>query len=95
VAIARALINDPVVLLADEPTGSLDSATGRDVMNLLLELRTRLGMTLLVATHDMDVAVRCDRMLTLRDGSIVSDTVVDNTCSAEVLSRIGRLHGDA
>jgi putative ABC transport system ATP-binding protein len=71
VAIARALVNDPVVLLADEPTGNLDSKTGADLMELLLELRTQRGTTVVVATHDDAIANRCDRIVHLRDGSVV------------------------
>jgi putative ABC transport system ATP-binding protein len=70
VAIARALINNPGLLLADEPTGNLDSATGAEVMTLLLELRESRGMTVLVATHDHSVAARCDRVVEIADGSV-------------------------
>ncbi|HBX83031.1 MAG TPA: ABC transporter, partial [Propionibacteriaceae bacterium] len=62
VAIARALINHPTLVLADEPTGALDSVTGAEVMELLGELRIALGMTLIVATHDYAIASRCDRI---------------------------------
>ncbi len=71
VAIARALINHPRLLLADEPTGNLDSATGADIMQLLLSLRGDHGMTLIVATHDPAVAAACDRTIRLRDGRVV------------------------
>jgi putative ABC transport system ATP-binding protein len=71
VAIARALINEPGLLLADEPTGNLDSATGADIVDLILELRRTRGMTVIVATHDPVVASRCDRVVRLRDGRIV------------------------
>ncbi|MFO7767371.1 MAG: ABC transporter ATP-binding protein [bacterium] len=71
VAIARALGPDPAVLLADEPTGNLDSATGEEVLELLLEaVRTR-GHTLVVVTHDPQVASHADRLLTMRDGLLV------------------------
>ncbi len=70
VAIARALANGPRVLLADEPTGSLDSATGLQVVQLLQELRDQHGMTILLVTNDDDVAARADRTLRLRDGVI-------------------------
>jgi putative ABC transport system ATP-binding protein len=69
VAIARALINEPAVILADEPTGNLDSSTGEAIVELLLGL----GTTLLLATHDLALAACCDRMLRLRDGRIVED----------------------
>ena len=74
VAIARALMNDPVVLLADEPTGNLDSATGKVVLELLDELN-RDGKTIVMVTHDADVAARCRRIVELRDGRILSDHV--------------------
>ena len=70
VAIARALANDPRLLLADEPTGALDSATGAQVLNLLEDLNERHGTTLLVVTNDEEVARRSDRTLHMRDGVI-------------------------
>jgi putative ABC transport system ATP-binding protein len=72
VAIARALINQPRLLLADEPTGNLDSNTGQAILELLLELRHRHGMTILIATHDRDVARRCDEAIHLRDGRLAN-----------------------
>lgn len=74
VAIARALINRPPLLLADEPTGNLDSVTGGEVLALLLGLRDEHGMTILTATHDPSVAERCDRVIRLKDGRVLSDT---------------------
>jgi putative ABC transport system ATP-binding protein len=71
VAIARALLNDPGLVLADEPTGNLDSATGAAIVDLLLRLREERGMTILVATHDRSVAERCDRIVRLEDGRTV------------------------
>lgn len=68
VAIARALIVDPPLLLADEPTGNLDSATGETIIDLLIELHARTGATLLVATHDPAVDARCNVHLAIRDG---------------------------
>jgi putative ABC transport system ATP-binding protein len=73
VAVARALANRPLILLGDEPTGSLDSHTGAEVIDLLLELRRERGLTVVVVTHDPAVAARMDRILELRDGRIVSD----------------------
>jgi putative ABC transport system ATP-binding protein len=68
VVIARALVNDPKVIFADEPTGNLDSATGRLVEDILFSLNKVHGITLVVVTHDADLATRCDRQLFLRDG---------------------------
>ena len=76
VAIARALATKPSLILADEPTGNLDQATGASVMDLLFTLKARTGATLLLITHDSDLAKRCDRIVSLADGRIVagSDT---------------------
>lgn len=71
VAIARALINDPKVIFADEPTGNLDSATGRKVEDLLFSLNKEKGITVIFITHDIDLAKRCDRQIILKDGRIV------------------------
>jgi putative ABC transport system ATP-binding protein len=71
VAIARALANDPPLLLADEPTGALDSETGSQIIELLLALRDQRGMTILLVTNDGDVAETADRMLRLRDGRVL------------------------
>ncbi|MEU8043011.1 ABC transporter ATP-binding protein [Micromonospora echinofusca] len=73
VAIARALMGSPGLLLADEPTGNLDSATGGQILDLLLDLRDRHGMTILLATHERAVAARCDRLVRLGDGRVVED----------------------
>ena len=68
VAIARALANDPPIVLADEPTGNLDSTTGRHIMDLLLNVRRTRGSTLILVTHDADLASLADEKLVLRDG---------------------------
>lgn len=73
VAIATALANQPKLLLADEPTGALDRATATAVMELLMDLRERYGLTVLMVTHDMGVAKYADRILTLRDGALGQD----------------------
>jgi ABC-type lipoprotein export system ATPase subunit len=73
VAIARALAIYPPVLLADEPTGNLDSATGADILTLIQDLHERLHATVLIVTHDPQVAGSCLRTITLRDGHIVLD----------------------
>ena len=73
VAIARAIVSGPAILFADEPTGNLDEATGATVLDLLFDRRARTGATLLMITHDRALAERCDRVLEMRDGRIVSD----------------------
>ncbi len=71
VAIARAMANDPAILLADEPTGALDSATGRLVMDLFHELHTQQGKTIVLITHSKELAEECERIITIRDGYII------------------------
>ena len=73
VAVARAMARRPALLLADEPTGNLDSATGKQIIELLVGLNRRLGSTLVLVTHDAALAAHADRVVTLRDGRIVSD----------------------
>jgi putative ABC transport system ATP-binding protein len=73
VAMARALAPRPAILLADEPTGNLDLATGASVMDLLFDLRERMGATLLLITHDRALTRRCDRTVSLADGRIVRE----------------------
>jgi putative ABC transport system ATP-binding protein len=73
VAIARSLIGAPRLLLADEPTGNLDSANGSQILDLLLDLREERGMTVLLATHEQQIAARCDRLIRLADGKLVED----------------------
>lgn len=72
VAIARAMANDPALILADEPTGALDSATSRTVMDLFHELHENHGKTIVLITHNSDLAQECDRVLTLLDGRIIA-----------------------
>jgi putative ABC transport system ATP-binding protein len=72
-AIARALTTNPPVLLADEPTGSLDSETGARVLALLEELQRRLAMTMVIVTHDPAISTRCERVLQLRDGRLSAE----------------------
>ena len=68
VAIARALVNNPAVLYADEPSGNLDSATKQEIHKLFFDMRERHGQTIVIVTHDPDLAALCDRSLTMRDG---------------------------
>lgn len=72
VAIARALIGSPKMILADEPTGALDSKTGQEVLNLLLELNQEFGATIVLVTHDRHVASQCQRIIQMVDGNVVS-----------------------
>lgn len=71
--IARALVNDPRVIFADEPTGNLDSATGAVVEDILFRLNREHGITLIVVTHDEDLAARCDRRVFMRDGVLLEE----------------------
>ena len=75
VSIGRALINDPAIILADEPTGNLDSKSSREVMDLLKLSNKRYNQTLLVITHDEKIAMQADRIIVIRDGKIVRDEV--------------------
>jgi len=75
VAIARALVTRPAVVFADEPTGALDQATGHETMRLLVEATKHNGASLLVVTHDPDVAAWCDRTVEVRDGRLLVDGV--------------------
>ena len=74
VALARAFVVHPAVLLADEPTGSLDFATGETVMQLMLDLNRELGTTLVLVTHDRAIAARCDRRITIEAGQVAAQT---------------------
>jgi putative ABC transport system ATP-binding protein len=73
VCIARALINNPKIIFADEPTGNLDSKTGEKIMDLLFELNKTKNITLIIVTHDPDLARRCSRQLMIKDGNLVED----------------------
>jgi putative ABC transport system ATP-binding protein len=92
VAIARALVNDPGLLLADEPTGNLDSETGLEIVQLLLDLRAERGMTVIVVTHNPLVAARGDRVARLHDGRLLDDVEVPRPVPPEeMLARISRI----
>jgi putative ABC transport system ATP-binding protein len=73
VAIARALINDPAIIMADEPTGNLDSKSGKEIMELLLKLNSERGTTVIIVTHDPSVAQQTGRIIRLHDGLVVED----------------------
>jgi putative ABC transport system ATP-binding protein len=88
VAIARALVNRPRLLLADEPTGNLDSRTGEEILDLLTELQAEHGITMLLATHDSTVASQCQRLVGLRDGRVVSDRELHGADPDSTLRRI-------
>jgi putative ABC transport system ATP-binding protein len=83
VAIARALINEPQILLADEPTGNLDSKTAVEIMGVFQKLNTQ-GITIIMVTHELDIAHYCKRNLIMRDGRLVSDTAVTGRLDAMV-----------
>jgi putative ABC transport system ATP-binding protein len=83
VAIARAIVNEPKILLADEPTGNLDSRTGRQIMALFHELH-KAGVTVLLVTHEMSVAVQARRIIRMRDGQVVEDRIVDDQVRREL-----------
>ena len=94
VAVARALVNEPSILLGDEPTGNLDSRTSRDVIQLFGELNERDSITIILVTHDPDVARAAKRQVVLRDGLIVCDTTDFNE-SLEALRESSTLQSDA
>ena len=73
VSIARALVGQPAILLADEPTGNLDGANGQAIIEMLFRLRDRHGATLVLVTHAPELAARCDRVVQIRDGRIAAD----------------------
>lgn len=76
VSIGRALINDPAFILADEPTGNLDSKTGSEIMDLLKYSNQKFNQTILLITHDEKIALKADRIITMSDGKIISDEVI-------------------
>lgn len=76
VAIARALVKNPPIILADEPTGNLDSRSGEEIISILTSLHTEQDITLLMITHDADIAHRCQRIIHLKDGQVVEEEKV-------------------
>jgi putative ABC transport system ATP-binding protein len=83
VAIARALVTNPAIIMADEPTGNLDSKAGADIMNLLLGLNRDRGVTLIIVTHDPDIAAQTNRTVTIRDGQVQSDLKAGKKAKAQ------------
>lgn len=75
VCIARAIVNDPKIIFADEPTGNLDSATGERIENLLFGLNQKKDITLIIVTHDEDLAAKCDRQIHIADGKVFTESV--------------------
>ena len=75
VAVARALVNQPSILLADEPTGNLDSSTSEEIMRFLKDLNSQKGITLVMVTHEREIAAHASRVVEMRDGEIVSDSM--------------------
>jgi putative ABC transport system ATP-binding protein len=86
VSIARALVNQPAILLCDEPTGNLDTRTSREIMGFFRELNETEGLTVILVTHDLDIARKAKRALVLVDGEVVVDTT-DFDQAAEMLHR--------
>ena len=93
VAIARALVNDPDLILADEPTGNLDTRTSIEVMALLQELREKRTITVVLITHDMDVARYGTRIVSIRDGEIVSDKSNTPVRAGEAVATLSVVNG--
>ncbi len=92
VAIARALVNEPTLLLADEPTGNLDSANAAEILRLLASCRRDRAITIILATHDPQVAAQAERLIRLRDGAVVDDLdLTDGYPVDEVIRGVGQL----
>lgn len=82
VCIARAIVNDPKIIFADEPTGNLDSATGEKIIKLLFDFNKNKGATLIIVTHDEDLAKLCNRQIRISDGKVIEDTKSKNPSKA-------------
>ena len=97
VAIARAVINEPSILLADEPTGNLDSKAARDVMKLFKKLNESMGVTIIMVTHDPNIASYSDKTYIIKDGSIYQEIINRNDINMykkEILNTMSLLGGD-
>jgi putative ABC transport system ATP-binding protein len=94
VAIARALVNEPAILLCDEPTGNLDTRTSREIMALFRDLNETAGLTVILVTHDLEIAKKAKRALVLVDGEVVADTS-DFDLAAETLHKRAALADEA
>ena len=79
VAIARAIVNDPPLILADEPTGNLDTKTSIEVMGFFVNLNKKMGKTIVLVTHEPDIAQYCKRVVKFKDGNIISDELNAHT----------------
>ena len=88
VCIARAIVNNPDIIFADEPTGNLDSATGDKITDLLFKLNKEKGVTLIIVTHDEDLAKLCSRIVRISDGKIISDQTVRKDLQAKSSERL-------
>ena len=94
VAIARALVNAPSILLADEPTGNLDSRSGQEIIRILQRLNKTSGITVIIVTHEENVARYAERIVTMRDGEIVSDDVVESRAIAQTSPQVRPSEGN-
>jgi putative ABC transport system ATP-binding protein len=90
VALARAFVVDPPIVMADEPTGNLDSANGRLVLDLLLDRNRKRGTALVLVTHDAEIAARADRKIVLKDGRIVEDVLLNSGAAPEEVQAVAR-----
>ena len=89
VAIARAIVTDPAVIMADEPTGNLDTTTSAEIMHIFLELNVKEGITVVLVTHENDIAQYAERIITLRDGLVNKIETVTNRSGQDVLKAAG------